>query len=292
MSSAEDTAEESELSEFSDAPKPKKAKKPAAKPAPAPKRPQKKKPAPKVEEDEEQEDLEESIQVEAPKITAPQKSNAKKQASDEDSELSDLKDEEPEHVELSKSTSKPDGNDSDSDMSVLIDEGPKPKRSRKSGGTEKISKPKSTSSSKAKVPAELSPDEAEVKTLQSQLMKCGIRKIWGIELKKYGDDTKGKIRHLKTMLREAGMDGRFSEAKAREIKEARELKAELEAVVEGEQHWGLGKGGRSKKSSSKSKGKEVESESEEEDEEEDVPPPRVPRAALDLAFLGDESESD
>lgn len=287
MSEAEDTAEESELSDFSEAPPPKKAKKPASKPAAAPKRPQKRKPESDDDEDVEQEDSKSAINVAAPK-----KKELKKPESDEESPLSDLQDDEPEDTENAITTQKK-GDDSDSDMSILIDEGPKPKRARKSGSSEKSSKPKpsSSSSSKPKTTAELSPDEAELKTLQAQLVKCGIRKIWGMELKKFGDDMKGKIKHLKTMLRDAGMDGRFSEAKAREIKEARELKAELEAVVEGEQHWGMASGGRSKKS--KTRSKEVESGDEDEDEEEeDIPPPRVPRAKMDLAFLGDESESE
>ncbi|OBT49123.1 hypothetical protein VE00_00151 [Pseudogymnoascus sp. WSF 3629] len=171
--------------------------------------------------------------------------------------------------------------DSDSDLSVLIDE--PPKRS-KSGS--KSAKPSTSKTPKA-APA-LSPDDAEIKTLQSQLVKCGIRKIWQFELKDYGDDSKAKIRHLKGMLKEVGMEGRFSEARAREIKEMRELAQDVEAVTEGAKLWGK-RGRRSE--GKKAVSQEVESGSEEESEEEVRPARRAARKD-DLAFLGDESESD
>ena len=40
------------------------------------------------------------------------------------------------------------------------------------------------------------------------------------------------------MLRDAGMDGRFSEEKARQIREERELKDDLGDIVERNKHWG------------------------------------------------------
>ncbi|OBT65723.1 hypothetical protein VE03_03365 [Pseudogymnoascus sp. 23342-1-I1] len=172
---------------------------------------------------------------------------------------------------------------SDSDLSVLIDE--PPKRARSSGS--KSAKPSTSKAPKA-APA-LSPTDAEIKTLQSQLVKCGIRKIWQFELKDYGDDSKAKIKHLKGMLKEVGMEGRFSEARAREIKEMRELAQDVEAVTEGAKLWG--KRGRRSEGKKAAPQEEAGSESEEESEEEVKPARRAARKA-DLAFLGDESDSD
>ncbi|KAI0155090.1 hypothetical protein GGR52DRAFT_256044, partial [Hypoxylon sp. FL1284] len=188
--------------------------------------------------------------------------------------------------------------DSDSELSSVILDDPPPKK-RKSKEPKAASKPKQTK--------EPSGDEGEIKKLQAQLVKCGIRKIWGFELKKYGDDSKGKIRHLRGMLRDAGMEGRFSEAKAKEIKERRELMADLEAVTEMNRNWGTGgRAGRASRSKATKKSFKEESEreddakedqdGEEEDENEDEAEPkanpRVSKRMADLAFLGDDSESD
>ena len=125
---------------------------------------------------------------------------------------------------------------SESEMSELIDEPRKPK-GRKSGSTEPKIK-KSKSSKGAKPPAEpADPVAEEIKRLQGWLVKCGIRKMWFKELAPYST-SKAKIKHLKEMLADAGMTGRYSEAKAEQIKEERELKADLEAVQEGDKMWG------------------------------------------------------
>ncbi len=239
--------------------------------------------------------------TEAPKQKKASKPKPKKEKPvSEDSDALDDDDEEPEDNKI-KTADK--AAESDSEMSVLLDEEPYPKRKSKSS-----SKPHSTPAnaktskpSKASKPAaELSPDEAELKTLQNQLTKCGVRKIWGVLLKDHGSDTKAKIRHLKGMLKDVGMEGRFSEAKAAEIKEARELMADLEAVKEGDAKWGMG---RERRSAKGGPGKyKVDKSDEEDDEDEKMtrsrsvsekPPARVARAKMDLAFLGDEeSDSD
>ncbi|POS87956.1 hypothetical protein EPUL_002499 [Erysiphe pulchra] len=125
----------------------------------------------------------------------------------------------------------------DSDMSVVIDEEPPEKRRRKTkeqkGETTEVGKIAPKNDKK------LSSDEETIKKLQSQLRKCGVRTIWHFELKEYGEDTRAKIRHLQKALKDVGMQGRFSEARAREIKESRELMADLEAVKEGDMKWGL-----------------------------------------------------
>ena len=130
----------------------------------------------------------------------------------------------------------------ESEMSDVIDDQPAPKRKRQRP-TSKDSRPKPASSKpKAKKNSSsspnLDPDAEEIKRLQGWLVKCGIRKMWARELKPYDGRPKDKIRHLKRMLADAGMTGRFSADKAAQIREARELQADLEAVQEGARHWG------------------------------------------------------
>ncbi|KAL5323206.1 hypothetical protein ACEPPN_007739 [Leptodophora sp. 'Broadleaf-Isolate-01'] len=208
--------------------------------------------------------------------------------------------------------SKPDAG-SESEMSIVLDPTPKPKRQRAPKGEKKAKEPKAPkakAASKAKTAADLSPDEAQIKTLQSQLGKCGMKKIWQFELKQYGDDSKAKIRHLQNVLKEIGMTGRYSDARAREIKEMRELQADLEAVKEGDKAWGLESGRRSRGAVKKSL-KEPSDEDDEESGEEggakkarsgskdgsgsegdDQPPARKRRLNPELAFLSSEEDSD
>ncbi|UPK89341.1 hypothetical protein LCI18_000276 [Fusarium solani-melongenae] len=186
--------------------------------------------------------------------------------------------------------------DEEEEYSDVIDEPVKPKRKRKDK-KEAASKPTKVPKAvtKKSTTAE-DPNTEEIKRLQSHLMKCGVRKLWHNELKKYGDDPKAKIRHLKKMLAEIGMEGRFSEAKAREIKERRELMAEAEAAQEMNALWGVASRGRASRSKSK-QAKVVESEGsdaggDDAEEEEDTYAARRKRARADLAFLGDDSDSE
>lgn len=131
---------------------------------------------------------------------------------------------------------------SESEMSMVLDEVPKPRSKRKSSELDKgPSKKKSKTSKAPKAPkAEISadPDAEEIKRLQGWLIKCGIRKMWYKELQPY-DTPKAKVRHLKEMLAEAGMTGRYSVEKASQIREERELKADLDAVQAGNKQWGM-----------------------------------------------------
>jgi hypothetical protein len=138
----------------------------------------------------------------------------------------------------SKIAAKADAAEDSSELSSLVDEPAPKKRVKKSMDTSKSKKmsKKSTKASKAP-PTDLPPDEAEIKRLQSWLVKCGIRKLWHRELAKYTTNA-SKIAHLKAMLKAVGMEGRFSLEKARAIKERRELEEDLEAVKEGEKRWG------------------------------------------------------
>lgn len=146
----------------------------------------------------------------------------------------------------SRSDPRHDAVDDGDDLSSLSDvrDSPPPQRKKKRksnpGATEAPSKFKSKSTAKPSKTSnanEPSSQEAEIKRLQSQLVKCGIRKLWHRELAPYQSD-KAKIAHLRGMLADAGIEGRFSEDKARQIKEKRELAADLEAVTEGNKMWG------------------------------------------------------
>ncbi|KAL5094688.1 hypothetical protein Trisim1_005424 [Trichoderma cf. simile WF8] len=194
-----------------------------------------------------------------------------------------------------KDESKPEVNEED-EYSDVIDEPPPTKRKR-GEKKEASSKPKASKPAAKKDATPDDPKEAEIKKLQSQLTKCGIRKLWHIELKQYGDNAGAKIRHLKKMLADIGMDGRFSESKAREIKEMRELQADVEAAQEMDRLWGTSSGGRASRSKAKTTAQEAKVESAEEtgDEEDNEPTSfaaRRRRAHADLAFLGDDSDSD
>lgn len=126
------------------------------------------------------------------------------------------------------------GAESESEMSIVLDEPPKRKKK-----DQVLGKTKSSGISKAgkrsEPPAE--PDAEEIKRLQGWLVKCGVRKLWGKELAPY-DTPKLKIRHLRDLLSKIGMIGRFSAEKAKQIREERELKADLEEVQEGAKLWG------------------------------------------------------
>lgn len=133
------------------------------------------------------------------------------------------------------------GDVSESELSSLIDDEP-PKRGRQKapqgkGAKKKDTKATKTAKPKAKAASNDDPDTAEIKRLQSWLVKCGIRKVWSKELAQC-DTSKERIKHLKGMLSDAGMDGRFSDEKAAKIKEEREFAKDLEAIQVGNEAWG------------------------------------------------------
>ena len=145
--------------------------------------------------------------------------------------------------------------DYDSDLSSLTDKAPKPKRrsqKTKSTAQEDTSKtaakssrpPKRSSSSSTQSNTTSSSSKtrtSEIKELQSQLHQCGVRRIWRRELKDCHtpDD---KIAHLRGMLRDIGLEGQFSESKARTIRDRLELEADLLATREFEARYGSGRG--------------------------------------------------
>lgn len=189
------------------------------------------------------------------------------------------------------------GDISESELSSLIDEPPvKRKRQKKSpsekrvkGTKSKESKPAKAKSSKSKSTQDDDPDQAEIKRLQGWLVKCGIRKVWSKELA--GCDTsKDKIRHLKAMLKDVGMEGKFSVEKAARIKEQREFAKDLEAIQEGERLWGKteegGNNGRPKRRAARATQKIVVEESEDDSGESEH------RKESDEDQAGDDDEKD
>lgn len=172
--------------------------------------------------------------------------------SEEESALSEPPEDESEPAELKQNGKLPE--DDDSELSSVIDD-PPPKKSRqkkkssspsaakskpaKPSKSSKADKPSKSSTKEKENATSLSPDEEEIKRLQSWLLKCGIRKLWYRELAPYST-SKEKIQHLKKMLEDVGMTPRYSVEKARQIKEARELRAELEAAREFNEQWGHG----------------------------------------------------
>ncbi|KGO48375.1 hypothetical protein PEXP_041760 [Penicillium expansum] len=158
--------------------------------------------------------------------------------------------------------------DSESEMSVVLDEEPQLKVPRKRQKSAAGTATKTKKAPKAKA-EDTSPDQAEIKRLQGWLIKCGIRKLWGKELAPY-DTPKAKIKHLKGMLEDAGMTGRPSQEKANQIREERELKADLEQIQQGAKQWGA--------------------KSDDEDDEDAKPRRRLSRGRQSLAFLESEGE--
>ncbi|KAJ5289053.1 hypothetical protein N7478_002083, partial [Penicillium angulare] len=225
----------------------------------------------KEDDDEEPEPTgdESEEEVEKPKKRAaePVKKKKSKPAPADSAEGSDAQKEEDTPMDDVKA-------DSESEMSVVLDEEPKPKAVRKRKSSESTTKEKKKPAPKPKAKDGEDPDQAEIKRLQGWLLKCGIRKMWFRELAPY-DTAKAKIKHLKGMLEDAGMTGRYSQEKANKIRVERELKADLEQIQQGAKQWGAVSG------------------DEGENDGEAPPPRRVARGRQALAFLeSDGEESD
>ena len=211
-----------------------------------PKKSKKRKESP-VDSEDDLEDEEESVNgavkdSEASEIDEVDEKPKAVPRSEEESTLSEPEDED--EPAGPKQKGKSTAGRDDSDLSSVIDDAPPKKKKRQKKSTSpSVTKSNPPKSSKHKpdkaTPAgkDLSPDEEEIKRLQSWLLKCGVRKLWHRELAPYST-SKEKIKHLKGMLEEVGMTGRFSAEKARGIKEAKELKAELEAAREFNEQWG------------------------------------------------------
>ncbi|KAL2355012.1 hypothetical protein BJ546DRAFT_718665 [Cryomyces antarcticus] len=177
-------------------------------------------------------------------VTSPSSAKATPKAQVQADDVVHSEDDDEPHAVASNPTIAPGKtiDESESEMSVILDEPPpsKTKKRQTKSPPDKPSKAKASKATKAAAKAKAGPEdpeEAEIKRLQGWLIKCGIRKLWHKELAAY-DTPKTKISHLKRMLKDAGMDGRYSVEKASRIKEQRELAADLEAVQAGAKLWG------------------------------------------------------
>ncbi|KAJ5780559.1 hypothetical protein N7457_005719 [Penicillium paradoxum] len=207
----------------------------------------------------------ESEEVTKPKQRSktPIKKATVKKTKEDVSDASDVSDKGSDEVKPTENTVE----ESESEMSVVLDEEPQPKAPRKRQKSAGAAAPKTKKASKAKA-EDVTPDQAEIKRLQGWLIKCGIRKLWGKELAPY-DTPKAKIKHLKRMLEDAGMTGRPSQEKANQIREERELKADLEQIQQGAKQWGANS---------------------DEDDDAGKPRRRLARGRQSLAFLESDGE--
>ncbi|KAI9842219.1 MAG: hypothetical protein M1838_003231 [Thelocarpon superellum] len=171
---------------------------------------------------------------------------------------------------------------SDSELSILMDDDApkKPNAPRRRSVKATTSGPAkksltATASSKKDAPV-LEPQEAEIKRLQSWLLKCGVRKLWHRELAACSTPA-SKIKHLKDMLKDVGIEGRFSVEKARKIKEERELQAEVAAIQASNQRWGEA-------------GDDEDEDDDDAAAEKPRPHRRLARGLQELDFLGDDGE--
>ncbi|KKY26917.1 putative transcriptional [Phaeomoniella chlamydospora] len=243
-----------------------KPRKPAPKPKPKPSTKPQAKPQNKKQKVESDED-----EISEPAGKPPPESTKRSKS---ETAVSESDDEEDEPYPKPTKSDEENNDDASSDLSSLIDEDPKPKKKRaKPSASSSTSKPKKKSTTTSTTTSsDLPPDQAEIKRLQSYLLKCGIRKFWSKELASYPTSS-GKIKHLKQMLEDVGMTGRFSLEKANAIKEKRELEADIEAVKEGNERWGM------------------ESEDEDKDENDDEKPKRrLVRGRKDFDFLSSDGE--
>ncbi|CAG2008185.1 unnamed protein product, partial [Fusarium graminearum] len=295
-----ESSELSELSDLSEEEKPQKKRKPAApKKAPA-KAPTKRKSKKEVISEDENEDVTMGTDAGTPEKGQDAKNGGSVGEKAAPSAEAQSPDGEEEKSLAEEGEDKPII-DEEEEYSDVIDEPPKPKRKKKEK-KESAGKPaKAPKAAAKKITTSDDPNTEEIKKLQGHLVKCGVRKLWHNELKQYGDDAKAKIRHLKKMLADIGMDGRFSESKAREIKERRELLAEVESAQEMSSLWGVEGRGRASRSKSKkiiesdvsdAENNEGNNDDDDDDDEDNSYDARRKRVRADLAFLGDDDESD
>jgi len=178
----------------------------------------------------------------------------------------------------------PDTRDSDLELSSVIDDPPnKSKKSKKTGRAETQKRNSGRKSTET-----LSKDEAKVKRLKGFVLACGVRKVWSKEFKDLERPSQ-QIARLEQMLRELGMQGRFSLEQAKSIREQRELAQELQDVQAFNKAVSTGRPFRSRGVKGEKKASE-EIEIEESDTE--VPAKRKTARNMVAAFLADQSDEE
>ncbi|KAI8848728.1 hypothetical protein BC829DRAFT_433010 [Chytridium lagenaria] len=122
--------------------------------------------------------------------------------------------------------------DEEKDLKASLDEGSEkeneekpPQKKRRTKKAEKTAEDKS--GSKQEISEK---DTKEIERLKGYVVKCGVRKIWGVEFK--GKNGRDRIAYLRNMLTELGITGRPSLELCKKIKAQREWaqeQAELDA---------------------------------------------------------------
>ncbi|CDS12835.1 hypothetical protein LRAMOSA05019 [Lichtheimia ramosa] len=135
-----------------------------------------------------------------------------------------------------------------------------------------------------------SASEETIKRLKMYINKCGVRKVWQKELADC-KTMKDQVEKLKKILADLGVEGRPTLEKCQKVKAEREIKAEVDSldtenIIETS-------GRRSTRSQgAKRKRRVIESDDEDDEEGSEQKAKRTESNALDISFLGDQSDSD
>ncbi|KAJ2610688.1 hypothetical protein H4S08_003500 [Coemansia sp. RSA 1365] len=129
-----------------------------------------------------------------------------------------------------KSTEENNNSEIEDEYSDVMDEEPAPQsRSKKRDTSDSLPAPHKRA--KTTVFSENGAAKGSASTianLKSYINKCGLRKTWSKELA--GMNGTQQVRHLKKMLLDLGMEGRPTLEKCKQIKDKRDLQAELDAM--------------------------------------------------------------
>ncbi|KAI8141001.1 hypothetical protein BJV82DRAFT_620416 [Fennellomyces sp. T-0311] len=138
-----------------------------------------------------------------------------------------------------------------------------------------------------------SPSEEKIERLKTYIRKCGVRKKWVAEFE--GLTTQGqKIKKLESILKDLGVEGQPSLKKCEQVKQERELKADIAGLDTENILVDEGNGRRSTRRSQPAKRKRHIAASDDEDDEDEernssTKVAKTSSPGLDLSFLGDQS---
>ncbi|ORX54608.1 hypothetical protein DM01DRAFT_1335744 [Hesseltinella vesiculosa] len=198
-------------------------------------------------------------------------------------------------------TSDDDDNKS-SDDSDLESEAPPKKKKKETSSAKKTSASKKTSAEPIKVTGK---SEETIKRLKSYISKCGVVKRWNVELADCRS-AKAQIDKLKSILEDLGVEGRPTLEKCKAVKDARELRSELDSLST-ENIISGGRRSRRAQTSTQPRPAPVftsdkdedsdndgdgKSTSDDDNSDEDASDASEASGGLDVAFLGDQSDSE
>ncbi|KAG0149116.1 hypothetical protein CROQUDRAFT_40257 [Cronartium quercuum f. sp. fusiforme G11] len=160
-----------------------------------------------------------------------------------------------------------------------------------SAPSSKQAKTKSKTGTSTKSNSTVDKQAEEIKRLKSYVVACGVRKRWAQEFLEHPTPQK-QIQHLKSILTGLGMPSRCSMAKAKEIRQNRELKDELSelkgSIDDNEEEEG---GGRSSRREKK-RGKMVINDDESDSQSNEEGTSEIKVKKNPWAFLGDNLGDD